>query len=273
MQPQTIVNRDRRRTKSNGAGSRHPTRLPRPLRGFTLVELLVVIAIIALLITIITPSLWHAKALAKEVTCQTRLYAQLRAIHAYATEEDGTIPVGPGDPMLLPGGYVGPAFNTVATNQVWIGSARTYGAHGVLLEKHLSAPECMFCPDDDTSDPIEELARIRSQSDQDAYSSYLYRQLDGLADGLSGGRLHDPGVNNAGKPVSALMLDMNSLLQLPGVPTRTNHGGTRVGVGFIGGNAEMFDNSDQQMTLRAGDEMTVFDRLDEILEYADSVGP
>ena len=102
-------------------------------RGFTLIELLVVVAIIALLVSILVPSLGEAMRQAELTTCQTRVKAQLQALHMYATSEDGLLPCGPDFP-LFPGG---PATNSVGTNNIWIGPAQTYNAHGVLLEASL----------------------------------------------------------------------------------------------------------------------------------------
>ncbi|MCC7293406.1 MAG: prepilin-type N-terminal cleavage/methylation domain-containing protein [Phycisphaerales bacterium] len=55
-------------------------------RGFTLIELLVVVAIIALLISILLPSLQAARNQAKSVRCSTNLHAMGIALVAYVME-------------------------------------------------------------------------------------------------------------------------------------------------------------------------------------------
>ena len=242
--------------------------------GFTIIELVVVMAIIVLLVSILLPSLSRANDLVKQTTCLSRVSGQLEAIHVFAADAEGQIPVGPSFAIPLPGGYPGPAMYSLASNQIWIGRARALNAHGILVARHFVRPEMMFCPDDDSSDPQEELAKIQAASDEDAYCSYLYRQLDGRGPGSeTKGRLGDLGLNARGMPVRALLMDMNSLLEIPGVPVRTNHRGRRVCVGFADGHAGIFPNVDQRLSLRRGDERRIFDRLDEILDYADTLQP
>ena len=62
--------------------------------GFTLIELLVVVAIIALLISILLPSLNRAKQQARQLVCLTNLKSQGEAAHMYADENKGWIPRG-----------------------------------------------------------------------------------------------------------------------------------------------------------------------------------
>ena len=61
-------------------------------RGFTLIELLVVIAIIALLVSILLPSLNKAKELARKVTCATHLKQVHTSLLFYCEDNENWIP-------------------------------------------------------------------------------------------------------------------------------------------------------------------------------------
>ncbi len=61
-------------------------------KGFTLVELLVVVAIIALLVSIMLPSLGMAKEAARQVVCSTTLRNLGLATNLYAGENDDWLP-------------------------------------------------------------------------------------------------------------------------------------------------------------------------------------
>jgi prepilin-type N-terminal cleavage/methylation domain-containing protein len=62
--------------------------------GFTLVELLVVIGIIALLISILLPSLSKAREQGKRITCLSNLRSFGQLLQMYANEHKGRVPLG-----------------------------------------------------------------------------------------------------------------------------------------------------------------------------------
>ncbi|MBI5723924.1 MAG: prepilin-type N-terminal cleavage/methylation domain-containing protein [Planctomycetes bacterium] len=61
-------------------------------KGFTLIELLVVVAVIALLVTILLPSLGRARALAKRAACQSNLSSIAKALKLYGGEYNDSYP-------------------------------------------------------------------------------------------------------------------------------------------------------------------------------------
>jgi len=69
-------------------------------KGFTLIELLVVIAVIALLVSILMPSLQKARWLAMRAVCISNIHSQVLAQHLYAADFRGQFAprTGPTDP-------------------------------------------------------------------------------------------------------------------------------------------------------------------------------
>lgn len=88
------------------------------LRGFTLVELLVVIGIIALLISILLPSLQKARKQALDLTCQSNLKQLASATLMYAVDYKGRFPYQPYESVFDP-------FNPVS-NGNWAGGILKY---------------------------------------------------------------------------------------------------------------------------------------------------
>jgi prepilin-type N-terminal cleavage/methylation domain-containing protein len=77
----------------------HPDR-PASQGAFTLIELLVVIAIIAVLASLLLPTLGRAKAKAKDITCVSNLKQLGVALNLFADENDGKLPTAEQMPSM-----------------------------------------------------------------------------------------------------------------------------------------------------------------------------
>jgi len=113
-------------------------RLTSTLKGFTLIELLVVIAIIALLISILLPSLGRARKQAEAAACGAGLQQIMLALRMYQDEHHGSLPC-----TYAPGGYDGSAWSEAA----WSCPNRELWFYAIV-PKYLSNPQALICPGD-----------------------------------------------------------------------------------------------------------------------------
>jgi len=250
----------------------HPLSCPavcdndRPV-GFTLIELLVVIAILSLLIAILLPVLNQAKHHARRAACAGNLRQVGVAIHMYAEDFGDTIPYGPaGRPVT------GSNFYTVTGNVTSLLSLED-GAPvglGLLLDGYLAhQPTVLFCPGaDQPSEAKEQLARVgQGQAQSDFYYRHASVALLTGTPNISNTRLSDLGRNSQGRPIAALVTDVQFLahpsLAAFQVKTRTSHKRTASNILFAAGHVRTVSNRDDKLTVDIG--TAPYDALERIL--------
>ena len=110
--------------------------------GFTLIELLVVVAIIALLVSILVPSLAKARELARRARCSANLHAMGRAWQQYFTENDSQFPgISISDGVSQSSIYIYHNYRITNAGYLWKG-------------KLLASNEVFICPTTDlNADP------------------------------------------------------------------------------------------------------------------------
>jgi prepilin-type N-terminal cleavage/methylation domain-containing protein/prepilin-type processing-associated H-X9-DG protein len=111
---------------------------PRPsTRGFTLVELLVVIGIIAVLISLLLPTLGKARESARRAACLSNLRQVHVTFHLYALGNRDRVPLG----------YRGN--HKQWNSMVYSRTTRKFCLFGILyLDGKMSEPRVFFCPSD-----------------------------------------------------------------------------------------------------------------------------
>lgn len=240
-------------------------------RAFTLIELLLVVAIVALLVSVLLPTLQRARAQARLASCGSNLHQLGLATQQYAMQERGAIPRGPAVAIFY---FPQQDWHDWTTNQLWLAELAQPQGWGALLERDLGDPRALFCPSDDTADPEEELAKLDLAPRPDAFGSFFYRQLDQT----TRGDIDNLGVNGLGFDARALALDANSLGD--GDLGRTNHAAREVNILYTGGHVLRRRNAQDVFALRESDYFSgppgIEARLNQIIvtaDYAESANP
>lgn len=105
-------------------------------KGFTLIELLVVVAIIALLVSILLPSLGRARELAKRAICGSNVKGFANAIEMYKAENDQLFPMLHNDTETVDQSGSSVGFNSTDTEpfEDW---DTNYTDYGNAVQQHL----------------------------------------------------------------------------------------------------------------------------------------
>jgi len=119
-------------------------------KAFTLIELLVVIAVIALLLSIVIPSLNMAKETARKVICASNLKSIGQSVFVYAKVNDEFLPDSWYDPVGAPNPWRSYLLFYINKNDPSLsGKARVTSSHGLgnlYMTDLIETGETFYCP-------------------------------------------------------------------------------------------------------------------------------
>jgi prepilin-type N-terminal cleavage/methylation domain-containing protein len=227
------------RIASDRLNPRHSATVSGPQRGFTLVELLVVIGIIALLISILLPSLSKARESANQIKCVSNLRSLYQATLLYANGSKGwMMPATAAGSSTAEGNWwgislLGPQFGYDGDTK----SAAQQAEIGERVAKMLDCPTS----DKDPSAAYKAdyiyngwMGDFRAYTGNAAYAGYLYRKVTQIPNNvliamdvnsskvtLSDDRFYNP-YGTSGAPllgaISSTMPVLDRPLNLAGAP-------------------------------------------------------
>ncbi len=182
-------------------------RIRKKLQAFTLIELLVVIAIIALLISILLPSLSRARELSKRTVCSANLRGIGQAMYIYAQDDPGLFPCV-ADINTPTGGLMicyRPADREIEPSTT--GTPSPTVDMWTLVRQNNTTPKQFICPSTtDTPDPAQDSLAYYDflGNPWGRYNSYAYQYQ------------HDPNrpqIGTSSEPTFPVMADANPYLK------------------------------------------------------------
>jgi prepilin-type N-terminal cleavage/methylation domain-containing protein/prepilin-type processing-associated H-X9-DG protein len=214
--------------------------------AFTLLELLVVVAIIGVLVALISPAIEKSVERSRLAVCGENLRVLSTGIHGYASEFNDALVVGPSvgsgvDAMRV--------YNRLGDAVAWIGSSAQGNGLGVLSKGWVTNARAFLCPFNVDPSFGAVFLKNMGRAGVDAYSSYMYRQMD-QTDGK--GRLGALGNDDAGLAATAVLMDWQS--EGTGAYLHTSHDGNEfLNVVYADGHVVSFPNRSEDFVIREGD--------------------